>query len=455
MNFLKKLFAKKGAEDDDDYDVDEDDEIENDPDVLDEVDDEDDSGGGGDDEESVDGDEDDEESSGRKFDLSKFAKYKKLALFGAAGVAGVALIGGLAAFFLVGSDDKPASGALVSLQIPGRGTDGGLTPPKEGAEDAPATEGEATPEAEKSLSDLAKEGETEGAGAGVVITSTSVTAFDDMIVPAAETPLTAAPILDVTEQGPDGPLPLTSASGLEPWRLYARDFEAPQDKPKVVVIVSDLGLSRTATMAAIENLPGTVTLAFSPYGSELADYAAKARERGHEILVILPLEPDDFPKNDPGPLALLSPLDEEVNNQKLDKILATVPGHVGVLAYMGSRFTAEETATSALMRHLKRRGIMWIDNRASANAKSLGIAQAMEVPFAVLDMRLDDEPGKSDIDARLAQALEAAQSSKVVVILATPLPSTLDRLSRWIATLDPTDPVLAPVTAVANLQAQP
>ncbi|CCQ74856.1 divergent polysaccharide deacetylase family protein [Magnetospira sp. QH-2] len=470
MNFLKKLFAKKGAEEDEeDYDEDDFDE-EDDPDVLDEDFDDDDGGDGGGTDEGDDGedlgdyeDEDDEGSGKRKFDFSKLtgklAQNKKLLMIAGGGVGALAVIGGVAVFLLSGGDGGPSKGSnVVSLQIPNRDGTGGLTPPTDGdtpTEGEEGAEGGDTPEGEKSLSDLAKEGESEGAGAGVIVSSTPATAFDEMMMPKAETALTQAPIADVTEQGEAGPLPLVSPEGLEPWKLYARDFQDPGDRPKVAIIVTDLGLSRSATMAAIENLPGSVTLAFSPYGKDLADYAALAREKGHETLVQIPLEPEDFPKSDPGPLALLSPLESAENNKRLDRMLAALPGHVGVLAYMGSRFTAEETVTTPLMRHLKERGIIWVDNKASANFKSVGVAQKLEVPYAVVDMRIGDKPGKLDIDDSLRKIVSTAELQKTVVVLATPYPSTLDRLSRWIAVLEPTEPVIAPISALAVVEQAP
>ena len=51
-------------------------------------------------------------------------------------------------------------------------------------------------------------------------------------------------------------------------------------------------------------LPPAVTLAFAPYGAEPGKLVERARSLGHEVLLQIPLEPFDYPDNDPGPQTL-------------------------------------------------------------------------------------------------------------------------------------------------------
>ena len=102
------------------------------------------------------------------------------------------------------------------------------------------------------------------------------------------------------EQSPLGPLPRIGPDGLEPWRVYARPFDATDLRPRVAVVMSGLGLSNAATEAAIQGLPGAVTLAFQPYSDGLQRWIGLARAAGHETLLNLPMEPQDYPQSDPG-----------------------------------------------------------------------------------------------------------------------------------------------------------
>ena len=48
-----------------------------------------------------------------------------------------------------------------------------------------------------------------------------------------------------------------------------------------------------------------VTFAFTPYGTDLERWVARARGEGHEVLLQIGMEPFDYPDNDPGPQTLL------------------------------------------------------------------------------------------------------------------------------------------------------
>ena len=51
-----------------------------------------------------------------------------------------------------------------------------------------------------------------------------------------------------------------------------------------------------------------MTFAFSPYGADVDSMVTSARADGHEMLLQTPMEPFDYPDNDPGPQTLLTTL---------------------------------------------------------------------------------------------------------------------------------------------------
>src|SRR5690606_29233738 len=94
--------------------------------------------------------------------------------------------------------------------------------------------------------------------------------------------------------------------GTRPMDAYARPSSAmaATGTSRIAIIVGGLGVSTTGTANALAKLPPDVTLAFAPYGDDLGRAAANARQTGHEILLQIPLEPFDYPNNDPGPHTL-------------------------------------------------------------------------------------------------------------------------------------------------------
>jgi len=110
------------------------------------------------------------------------------------------------------------------------------------------------------------------------------------------------------ENNPVGPLPITGSDGRMPWRVYSRPSNPIETRPRISIIITGLGINKKSTEAALK-MSGDISLAFVPYAHGLADWINKARELGHETLLTLPMEPSNFPKSDPGPLALMSTLD--------------------------------------------------------------------------------------------------------------------------------------------------
>src|SRR5262249_49928303 len=105
-----------------------------------------------------------------------------------------------------------------------------------------------------------------------------------------------------------GQIPRVSTDGARPLVAYAHpvaDNPATAKLPRIAPAGTGLGVSSSGTAEALK-LPAAVSLAFAPYGTDLDRVAARARGDGHEILLQLPMEPFDYPDNDPGPQTLLT-----------------------------------------------------------------------------------------------------------------------------------------------------
>jgi hypothetical protein len=129
-----------------------------------------------------------------------------------------------------------------------------------------------------------------------------------------------------------GQLPIIGSDGTAPWKYYAKPFAESDRRPRIAVIVTGLGLNAALTQIAINHLPGNVTLAFDPYTDRLNDWMAQARAQGHEVLIGVPMEPNDYPDSDPGPATLLTSLSASDNKQRLEWTLARASGYVAWLA---------------------------------------------------------------------------------------------------------------------------
>jgi polysaccharide deacetylase 2 family uncharacterized protein YibQ len=271
------------------------------------------------------------------------------------------------------------------------------------------------------------------------------------LAPAAPiTPLSQAPDPALVENSQDGPLPVVGRDGREAWRVYARPFDQLDKRPRISVVLYGLGTSGAATQTAIQGLPGAITLAFSPYADGLGKWIAAARAAGHEILLMVPMEPRNYPDYDPGPQALLTSLTGPENTKRLEWILGRGVGYVGVTDFMGSRFTNSTQHMRALFSDLKKRGLMYLESRASSRSISGEMAKANNVPFASNAMYIDSQASRPAIDGQLAEAERLAKKLGAVVVMGFLYPVTLERIAKWAAAVEKRGITLAPVSAIAK-----
>jgi hypothetical protein len=148
------------------------------------------------------------------------------------------------------------------------------------------------------------------------------TASAAQAVPPPATPAPATEPGQVAALPPDAPAVTTTP----PWQTFARPFDRADQRPRISVLIVGLGTSSAATEATILGLPGSVTLSFWPYSDRLDHWIRLARAAGHEVLLNLPMEPENYPEFDPGPKTLLTTLRPEQNLERLDWALSRATG---------------------------------------------------------------------------------------------------------------------------------
>ena len=267
--------------------------------------------------------------------------------------------------------------------------------------------------------------------------------------------LPTAPIKGLTERGAHGLLPQISANGTTPAKAYARPVTRRQSDPnvaKIAILIGGLGLSATGTSVAINRLPENVTLAFAPYAAGLQQWADKARQNGHEIMLQLPMEPFDYPSNDPGPHTLLSSLSPRDNIRRLEWLMARLTGYFGVTNYMGAKFTSSTDALRPVLKQLNRRGLVYLEDGTSARSQSQRIARQLSLKAASADLTIDTTPSVAAINAALAQLETIALERGIAVGVASALPITVDRIIEWTEGLEAKGIVLVPVSKTIALR---
>jgi uncharacterized protein len=238
------------------------------------------------------------------------------------------------------------------------------------------------------------------------------------------------------------------ADGLKPFTVYAADADRAKaaKMPVVSIVVGGLGVGAAKTTDAIMKLPPAVTLAFTPYGSDPEKLAERARSQRHEILLQIPMEPYDYPDNDPGPQTLLATLGAEENLDRLYWHLGRLQGYAGIANFMGARFVATDAAMGPIIREAAKRGLGYFDDGAAPRSVAAALAGALAMPFAKGDLAIDAVPTSAEIERALAKLESIAKERGFAIGTASALPISIDRIGAWIKMLDAHGVMLVPLT---------
>jgi uncharacterized protein len=244
-----------------------------------------------------------------------------------------------------------------------------------------------------------------------------------------------------------GMIPIIS-DGLKPFTVYAAEADRARaaKMPVVSIVVGGLGVGAAKTTEAIMKLPAAVTLAFTPYGSDPGKLAERARAQRHEILLQVPMEPFDYPDNDPGPQTLLTTLTPEQNIDRLYWHLSRFQGYAGIANFMGARFVVADTVMQPIIREAAKRGLGWLDDGSAPRSVAASLAAGQSMPFIKTDVAIDALPTAGEIDRALAKLESLAKERGTAVGFASALPISIERIGLWVRTLESHGIMLAPLT---------
>jgi polysaccharide deacetylase 2 family uncharacterized protein YibQ len=271
--------------------------------------------------------------------------------------------------------------------------------------------------------------------------------------------LVAAPVEELVEESRYGPLPKVAPDGRRPLDVYARPSRyaaktATGGPPRVALLVNGMGMSDPATAEAVMKLPAPVSVSYGAYGRNIQDGVDKARATGREVLLQIPLEPADYPNNDPGPHTLLTTLPPAENMKRLQWLMSRFTGYVGVTNLMGAKFEASAESFAPVLEEIKARGLLFLDDSNTPQSEGGKIADALGLNYAAADVQVDALPGGEDISKALARLEAVAKERGTAIGVAAAKPETVKQVAAWAEQLQGKGFILIPVSAAIRSQRQ-
>lgn len=200
--------------------------------------------------------------------------------------------------------------------------------------------------------------------------------------------------------------------------------------PRIAIIMDDLGINFTNSSAAI-NLDLPITCAIIP-GEQFSNQMMElAHKNGREIIVHLPMEPVNYPQNNPGELALFTSQTDTELAERTNQLLTLIPYASGVNNHMGSAFTQHADKMDIVLAEIKKRQLFFVDSLTIGSSVAYHEAQRMEIPTARRDVFLDNERNVGKIALQLDDLVRIATTAHSAIGICHPYPETIVALTEF------------------------
>jgi uncharacterized protein len=228
-------------------------------------------------------------------------------------------------------------------------------------------------------------------------------------------------------------LPERNNNAAQRWQKYAAaPVLVPQGNDTVIIVIDDLGIVKDMTQEMID-MDAPKTLAFLPYANNISPQVNHAYNKGHDILVHIPMEPKS--RLDPGPNALLSSASAKVQMDTIEYNLSQFENYIGINNHMGSLFTEDSAAVNRLLSVIKKRELLVLDSKTTANSVLESQAEEQKIPVINRDVFLDNTEDFNYIMGQLRLLERIAKKYGNALAIGHPYPETVEALKKWIPTL--------------------
>ena len=201
----------------------------------------------------------------------------------------------------------------------------------------------------------------------------------------------------------------------------------------------------------MEKLPGAVTLRVRALRHRRRAHGRRApAPTGHEVLLQVPMEPFDYPDNDPGPQTLLTSLSPSRTLDRLHWLMSRFQGYVGIANLHGRALHRDrsgagagaEGSRAARADLCRRRLVAAQPRRPDRRRQQPAVRQGRDRASTRCRRR-------AHIDRALARLEALARERGSAVGVASALPVSIERIAQWAKAAEGRGIVLVPITAVA------
>ncbi len=220
-------------------------------------------------------------------------------------------------------------------------------------------------------------------------------------------------------------------------------------KGKIAIVIDDLGQNKQVAMDLL-NLDAPLSFSVFPFAPYSREVAKEASKHGRDVLLHLPMEPKEYPRQDPGKGRLLTTMAKKELLSQLDKNLSAVPYVKGVNNHMGSKFTEDPERMRLVLEDVKRKGLFFLDSRTTPNTVGFRVAQQLGIKSGQRSVFLDNDKDVSKIKARISELIELSKKNGGAIGIGHPHPNTVQAIREALPSLREDGVQLVPISALLD-----
>lgn len=203
-----------------------------------------------------------------------------------------------------------------------------------------------------------------------------------------------------------------------------RESKVLYEKPKLAIIIDDVGVR--SQISAIKSLNLPITMSFLP-PSKFRPNSNTLAAKENFYMVHLPMEAEGFTKEEPFTLRV-SDSQEEIS-KRIEMIKKLFPKVEYINNHTGSKFTSDELAVNRLVYALDKQHISFIDSRTIASTKVEKVMLNYGKKYMARDIFLDHESSKKYIKSQIKKAIMIAKAHGTAIAIGHPHVNTILAIS--------------------------
>ena len=173
-------------------------------------------------------------------------------------------------------------------------------------------------------------------------------------------------------------------------------------KGKVAIVIDDWGYN-TDNLDLLSEINSPLTLAILPFRNYSSRIAEFGHEHNFEIIIHMPMEPDNKERVGLEPRTLITNMGDETIKMVLNDAFDNIPYAKGMSNHMGSFATKDEKFIRVIFKELKKNKLYFLDSFVIPDSICHKVSRQIGIRFAKRSIFLDN---KSDLAYIRGQLME-------------------------------------------------